>query len=146
MAYLKLEDYTAMYGVIEGTLFSRFSFEAEKIIDNHTTTLDGVKKLRVAFPTDPYSVECITHCMGILVYMMSEMFVADNTETKKIASVSSGSESISYVTGDSLIDKMRTDIGERDKAFASLVKEYLSGVTDENGVPLLYRGAYPIEL
>ena len=144
MAYITYDEYLTLYGEIEQTSFARFSFEAEKVIDNHTTTLDNVKKLRVAFPEDEYSVNCIRHCMAGLIYMMNEIEKANND--RQVASISSGSESVSYVTSDTLIDNMKNNVAERNRNFAKLVKEYLSGVTDLNGVNLLFRGVYPIRM
>ena len=64
---------------------------------------------------------------------------------KVVSSVSAGNESISYAVGSSgsSVDKAITDISERNKLISSVVRECLSGISDANGVNLLYMGVYP---
>lgn len=69
-------------------------------------------------------------------------------QSKLVASVSSGSESISYATSssgakNSLIGAVLTDKAAQEKLYADTFSEYLSGVLDANGVNLLFMGAYP---
>lgn len=63
---------------------------------------------------------------------------------KQITSVSSGSESISYSTGQNtsngLVGAVLKNSAARKKLKYDTVKQYLSGVSDEEGVPLLYAG------
>ena len=61
-----------------------------------------------------------------------------------ISSVSAGNESISYSVGNAtMIDKALSDPTVKEKLFRDTIREGLSGVTDANGVNLLYMGVYP---
>ena len=75
---------------------------------------------------------------------------ADGTvRSRVISSVSSGSESVSYATGSAArsgttaIDAAVSDPGARARLLDDIVRRYLSGVKDANGVNLLYMGRYP---
>ena len=50
--YITYSEYTALYDPIEERDFNRLVFQACQAVDNLTTGVDGVKKLRVAFPAD----------------------------------------------------------------------------------------------
>lgn len=158
--YITFDQYSTLYDPMEEKLFNRLAFDAERMIDNHTTGIDGVKKLRVAVPTDEYSVAAVMHCAGSLVNFLYQIHEAEQvlnaargyTETenglqrKIISRIESGSESISYSEtklSNSSIDAAVADKTVRDKVVASTIREYLSGVTDANGVNLLYMGRYP---
>lgn len=142
---------------------SRFAWEADRLIDRHTTGLDNVRKLRVAFPTDEYDVECVQRCECALVYILhrfevTEKLAASNAESTGravsggvIKSVSSGSESIEYATDSesasgTAIDAAAKDTAKRAALIARTVRDYLSGAQDVNGVNLLYMGVYPYVL
>lgn len=154
MAYFTIDDYKAVYGSIDEKAFSRLSFDACRKLDNFTTGADGVKKLRLAFPTDEQDAEAVKRCGCHLVYLMLQMEAAEQsmgyevTENglrgKVISSVSAGNESVSYSTGNAtMIDKALSNPVVKSKLFWDTVREYLSGVSDANGVNLLYMGVYP---
>ena len=158
--YITFEQFCTLYDPIEEILFNRLSFDAERLMDNHTTGVDGIKKLRAAFPTDEYAVAAVMHCAGSIVNLLNQIYKAEQaaekgrgyTETaqglqrKIISRVEAGNEAISYSETkltNSSIDAAVADKSVRDALIASTIKEYLSGVTDANGVGLLYMGSYP---
>jgi len=164
MQYSKYEDYQELYkdGIDEQD-FNRLLFVAEKKIDNYTTCVNGVKKLKVAFPMDDESVEAISRCACDIVHTMWSVEEAEKSanesstlvegpngvfHSKVAASVNSGSESISYATTKStatLVDVVLTDKKAQEQLYRDSVETYLRGVLDDNGVPLLFRGTYPTE-
>lgn len=158
--YITYEQYGTLYDQIEEKQFNRLEFDAERMIDNYTTGPDGVKKLRFAFPTEGDAMEAVMHCAGNIVNLLHQIHEAENaaaigrgyTETEQglqrkiISRVESGSEAISYSEtklSNSSIDAAVADKTVRDKMIATTIREYLSGVTDANGVNLLYMGPYP---
>ena len=154
MAYFDIDFYRQNYGDIDEAAFNRLSFDTCRKLDNHTTGVDGVKKLRHAFPIDEDDIEAVKRCGCKLVYLMTQMEAAEQsmgyeaTENgirgKVISSVSAGNESISYSTGNAtMIDKALSDPAVKEKLFRDTIREYLSGVADANGVNLLYMGVYP---
>lgn len=159
--YITYEQYETLYDQIEETQFNRLEFYAERMIDNFTTGPDGVKKLRFAFPTEKNAMESVMHCAGNIVNLLHQIHEAETaaamgrgyTETEQglqrkiISRVESGSEAISYSEtklSNSSIDAAAADKTVRDKMIATTIREYLSGVTDANGVNLLYMGPYPV--
>lgn len=156
MSYIDFEQYINLYGPIPEADFYRLSWEASRKIDVATTGVDGVKKLHVAFPTDENDAEAVKRCAGALIDALYRIKQAGNiasgyVETanglhgKVISSVSAGNESISYAVGSAttMYDKALADKSEQDKLISDIVRDYLSGVTDANGVNLLFMGVYP---
>lgn len=162
MSYITYDYYVSIYGseLITSEEFNNIAWQAERFIDKHTTGVDGVKKLRVAFPADEYDKECVRRCAAQLVNFMGQINAAEKrandvrelekTATgmhgKVISSISSGNESITFATGTqsaTFVDNALTDNALRNAALADIVRENLSGVTDANGVNLLYMGVYP---
>lgn len=164
MAYIDRAYYTALYGDIPESDFNRLSWEACRALDNHTTGVDGVKKLATAFPTDEYQAEAVKRCACKLVSLLHQIETAEKAaaegrgyqETanglrgKVIASITSGAESVSYATGSrsekaatTVIDKAAADQAEKNRLIRETVRAYLSGIGDANGVRLLYMGVYP---
>lgn len=158
--YITFEQYGTLYDQMDEKMFNRLLFDAERMIDNHTTGIDGAKKLRFAFPTERYAVETVMHCAGNIVNLLHQINEAEQavtaargyTETEQglqrkiISRVESGSEAISYSEtklSNSSIDAAAADKSVRDKMISTTIREYLSGVTDANGVNLLYMGPYP---
>lgn len=162
MTYVDFEYYKTLYGnkSIPEADFNRLSWDASKKIERYTTGADGVKKLHVAFPTDD-GAESVKRCVCALIDLMSNINQAEQNlrsasgfiqkedgtvQGKIVTSVSAGNESISYSTKTSnttLIDQAVSDMKAREQLFADTIREYLCGVTDSNGVNLLYMGAYP---
>ena len=162
MPYVDYKYYKALYSTaIPEEDFNRLSWDACKLADNATTGIDGVKKLRTAFPTDEDDAEAVKRCICKLIdtaYRLEQAEAAareaqgyiqrsDGTVVKKtVTSVTAGAESISYATGGSAetaFSKALSDETEKDRMLKRIVEKYLSGVPDANGVNLLYMGEYP---
>ena len=158
MNYATYSDYIALYGDgISTATFDRLLWDASRVMDDHTTGLDHLPKLRTYFPTDSYDAESIKRCACELVALMYRVEEAEKASSgyvvredgtavgKRVASVSSGSESISYATSGnvSAVDAAVTDLGARRSLFLDTVRKYLSGCKDANGVNLLFMGVYP---
>lgn len=164
MAYIDKDYYTRLYGEIDEADFSRFSWEASRLIDVMTTGIDGVRKLKVAFPVDEDDAETVRRCVSKLVQVLQTIYKAETAaaqslgyvqsenglQGKIIASMSAGGESISYSTSGSdmqtVIGQAIADKNARDELLQNTVHDYLSGVADANGVNLLYMGRYPLRL
>ena len=156
MAYVTFEYFNGIYPEeLTEAEFNRLEWEARRIIDAHTTGVDNVRKLRVAFPIDEDDAEAVKRCMCKLIKLMCDIEAAeksrglvqrsDGTVTSGlVSSVSSGAESISYATsGGTSIDAAVGDIAERNRLYSQTVRQGLSGVMDANGINLLYMGRYP---
>lgn len=169
MAYIDYEFYKVLYGdkSIPESDFNRLLWECEKRVDNLTTGVDSVKKLKIAFPTDEDDAEAVKRCICKLIEIAAQIeksteafaeasgYIADEStgaiRGKVVASKSSGSESISYVSSASgststLIDKALSDKDVQDRLYNDTIMEYLSVVPDANGVNLLFAGPYPERL
>lgn len=169
MAYATLAEYAKLYGdeTLDEAGFSRLVWEAEQLMDTATTGVDGVRKLRRAFPADEHDAEAVRRCACALVDVLRQIGEAaesirkaqalvDNADgtvqSRLVASRSSGSESISYATGSAAraggtaIDAAVSDQTARARLLEDTVRRYLSGVPDANGVNLLFLGRYPVKL
>ncbi len=156
MAYVSFDFFTGLYGeTVTETAFKNHEWEARRILDAHTTGIDNVRKLRVAFPVDEDDAEMVRRCMCRLIKLMLDIEAAEKSRgaaqrpdgsyaSGPVSSVSSGTESISYASsGGTSIDAAVSDISARNALYSKTVRQYLSGVTDANGVNLLYMGVYP---
>lgn len=159
--YIKMDEYTELYDAMDKKTFNHIAFEACRIMDDHTTGIDGVKKLQQYFPVNEYDALAVKHCAAKLVNILYQIQVAEKaaamgrgyTDTEQglqrkiISRVESGSEAISYSeikTDNTAIDLAAANTSERFKLLASVIRESLSGVTDANGINLLYMGPYPM--
>lgn len=162
MAYIDYKFYTSLYAdpSFTETDFNRLCWDACRKLDMETTGIDGVKKLKTAFPVDEDDAEAVKRCACKLVNLMHQIEEAERSvssgrgyvetenglQRKIVSRVESGSESISYMEsqgGTMLIDKAVSDKSVQDKLLRDTIREYLSGVRDANGVNLLYMGVYP---
>lgn len=158
--YITFEDYTKFYDPIDERLFNRLAFDACRYVDIHTTGIDNVKKLKLHFPTDEDDAQAVKNCAAKVVNLLAQIQEAEKavamgrgyTETanglqrKIVSRVEAGNEAISYMesnAGTSVIDKAVSDQSVRNKLVADIIREGLSGITDANGVNLLYMGSYP---
>lgn len=165
MSYAAFAEYAELYPNGAGADdYARLSWEADRIIDRHTTGLDNVRKLQVAMPTDEYSLAAVKHCACALANLLYQIETVENSAVsaagsvtrsdglvvgKQVASMSSGSESISYSVSTAATTTVGAAVAseeEREKLFTATVRKYLSGVTDANGMNLLYMGVYPLVL
>ena len=161
--YVDYEFYKKLYGsdAVSESEFNRFSWDASKKIEHYTIGADGINKLKVAYPTDEEGQESVKRCVCALIDLMSNIKQAEHNlrsvtgfiqkedgtvQGKVVTSVSAGNESISYsakTNNTSPVDEAVSDRKTREQLFADTIREYLSGVTDANGVNLLYMGTYP---
>ena len=160
MLYADYQYFTNLYGsdVPEQT-FNRLIWKASKILDHMTTGVDGYKKLEHAYPINPDDDEAVKRCACELVQFAYEVeeankalgYVtnADGTvNSRMVASRSSGSESINYTTGGNVVEKTTIvaaagDDDVRREMQYTIIRQYLDGVKDANGVNILYLGRYP---
>lgn len=162
MAYIDYEYYKSLYGEenISEIDFNRVLWSAEREVDKATTGIDGVKKLKVAFPLEDDG-EIVKRCVVELVSFLCKLEEAERNanslyqlterndgtmQGKVISSVSAGNESISYAVGksaDTSISNAIKDLQSRDMAVYQFIASRLSGVSDANGVNLLFAGRYP---
>ena len=164
MAYVSYEYYTNLYEKpeIDQKTFERVLWNAEKKLDMHTSGVDGVRKLKIAFPVVEEDAEAVKRCVIELVELMHKIETAErNAEMSKgyveredvsmhgkvISSLSAGNETINFATGNNvamtLMDNLVLDKSAQERLFEFTINEYLSGVLDANGVNLLYMGRYP---
>lgn len=156
--YITYDEYAGLYGPVEN--FNRLAADACRMMDKHTSGIDNVKKLKQFFPTDEDEAQTVKHCAAKLINLLAQIEEAEKSvsmgrgytqteqglQRKIISRVESGNEAISYMesnAGNSVIDKAVSDKSARDALIRDTIREYLSGVTDSNGVNLLYMGAYP---
>lgn len=144
--YVDYEFYQTLYGTtVDETVFNRLIWNAEKLVKNAVTGVDGRCKLDFAFPDVAYDAEAVKRCECALVDIMAKI---DKAETeaegnKTIKSRTAGNESISYDTEGGLIGKVLSDKSAQARLYADTINEYLRGTKDKNGVNLLFGGAYP---
>lgn len=161
--YVDYEYYKTLYGekAIPEADFNRLSWDAEREIDKATSGVDGVKKLKLAFPVDEYDVEAVKRCVCALVDFLYQVENAERNansvsalteradgslQGKVVSSVSAGNESISYAVGksaDTAIGTAVKSVGDREQMIYQLITSRLSGIPDANGVNLLFAGRYP---
>ena len=163
MGYITYNYYVQLYGSeqLSSNDFNIVSLQVFRIMDKYTTGIDGVKKLRIAFPTDEYDAETVKQCAARLVNIAAQLATAEKaannryTQTanglqgKVIASISAGNESITYATNSTattVVEKAAVDKNEQNRLYRDTIRDYLSGVTDANGVNLLYMGRYPFDV
>lgn len=164
--YAEFDTFKSLYGdnALAEKDYNRLAWEACRLIDNLTSGVDGIKKLRIAFPADENDAEAIRRCVCKLVDIANQIETMEKASnaargfveredgtmiSKKITSVSSGSESIHYASdtaAGSAISVAASDVSARNALYASTIREYLSGAKDANGVNLLYMGRYPYVL
>lgn len=152
--YITIDDYLKLYDPIDAKVFNRLAADACRMIDYHTTGVDGVKKLKWAFPTDADDSTSVKNCTAKLVNLLYRVEEAEKMSGvvttdqgmrgKLVSSVSAGNESISYSAGpSSVIEKAAADPASKNALVADTIRQSLSGIRDAYGVLLLYMGPYP---
>ena len=123
MTYLTYEEYTEIGGTLDLTAFNRNIDRACGVIDNAThNRIEHMAEV-------PQRAKAL--CRDLVEYLVRN----DTTEiavTSRSQSAGGVSESESYATKNA--DDMYGDI-------QNMIYDYLLNVTDDNGTPLLYRGA-----
>lgn len=144
--YVDYAFYKTLYGTtVDEKVFNRLIWNAEKLVKNAVTGVDGRCKLDFAFPDVAYDAEAVKRCECALVDIMAKIEKAETEAegNKTVKSVSAGNESISYDTGSGLIGKVLSNKSAQARLYADTINEYLRGTKDKNGVNLLFGGAYP---
>lgn len=118
MAYLTFTEYTDMGGVLSEPAFNRYEFMAEKEIDRETF---GRIKTLISIPK----------AVKMLVYELVQINAKSDVSEDRVTSESVGSWSKTYAD---------VKANEIKSLKMNLITDYLSEETDENGIPLLYRG------
>lgn len=148
--YIDYEFYSSMFNTVPESEFPRFCAAAQRKLDNYTTGIDGFRKLKYAFPTDEIDAMTVKLCMAELMndlYTVDQIRRASVVSTESgvhsnvITSVSAGNESVHYASLD--INSSHQADQARENMHYILVRNHLSGISDANGVNLLYMGAYP---
>ena len=161
MLYADYQYFTELYGSdVPEQIFNRLIWAASKILDHMTTGVDGYKKLENAYPVNPDDSEAIKRCVCELVQFAYEIEeskkalgyvtnVDGTVNSRMVSSRSSGAESISYAAGGNAVGKTAAAsaaVGDDDlrrNMQVAIVRQYLDGVKDANGVNILYLGGYP---
>lgn len=164
MAYVDYEYYKSLYGeekAIPETDFNRLLWDAEREIDKATSGVDNVRKLKVAFPVNEEDAETVKRCVCALVEFLKQIEDAERNansvgqyteradgslQGNVVSSVSAGNETISYAVGksdDTAISNAIKDLHSKDVAVYQFITSRLSGVSDANGINLLFGGRYP---
>lgn len=159
--YVTAERFAQLYPSAPSDAYTRFAWDAQRYIDNATMTVDGVKKLQYAFPTDEDDAEAVQRCMCAVINALAEVDAARTAvnaaggyvETESgyrsanVKSISAGGESITYgsdSSSESDVAKAARSNGELKTYVLSIIENYLRGTRDDNGVNLLYGGRYPV--
>ena len=122
MQYLTYEEYIEIGGVLEPAAFDRYSIRAFSRVKQEThNRIDTMKSV-------PIEVKHL--CRDVIEYMHNNL---NQKKPLTGASQSQGgaSESESYAT---------KTYEDNEKDIDGLIYDYLSGVNNDNNVPLLYRG------
>ena len=123
MQYLDYQEYVSIGGICDATAFARFSDRTFGIVDNATHS-------RIEYMAEvPQRVKAL--CRDLVEYLARN----DTTEiavTSRSQSAGGVSESESYAV--KTADDVYGDV-------QNMIYDYLLNVTDDNGTPLLYRGA-----
>lgn len=156
MAYIDYEYYQSLYGEekLSETEFNRLLWDAEREINKATSGCDGVKKLKIAFPTDEEDAEVVKRCSAELVSFIYTLNKAHNgivssdgtVNSNIVTSKSAGNESIAYANVENSISTALKSVKDREKIIYQFISSKLSGVSDANGVKLLFAGRYPYEV
>ena len=154
MSYLTYQEYRQLYtgqDAIKADAFPFLERQAERYIDRLTLTVDNVKKLKVAFPTDEDDVNAVKDCVIEVMKALDNINAAEGANADSIrsgrggliASASSGSESVTYAVAGSDLVNAALDSNRKDAYLYKIIKNNLAGAQDANGVNLLYGGRYP---
>lgn len=154
MGYITFSEYNTLYTALSPSEFEAMSFKADRILAVNTVGVDGFDKLKDATPTDEDTLTALKYCAAEIINTLHQIATiekagamvsrADGTMAPAVvASVSSGSESITYSTATTAVSAAVSDFKARTALFSGIVRNYLSGLKDANGVNLLYMGAYP---
>lgn len=144
MAYADYEFYKNEYygDTIAESDFPKWADRASRQIDVFT-----FRRLLSAYPPDEYTDKQIKLCMCELAEKMMETdkylrasALNEEGHASVVKSVSAGSESITYATGETVYASVIKDERSRTAFYRVTLTEYLNGLKDANGICLLYAG------
>lgn len=123
MTYLSYNEYKGYGGTASNTEFASLEFRARKRIDRLTAS--RVQSMREV-------PEAVKLCMMSLIGIDSKAGVEVQANNPVVTSFNTDGYSETY--GKAL------GVEDADKAMSASIRSMLYGETDDNGVPLLYRG------
>ena len=123
MTYLSYNEYKGYGGTASNTEFVALEFRARKRIDRLTAS--RVQNMREV-------PEAVKLCMMSLIGIDSKAGVEAQANNPVVTSFNTDGYSETY--GKAL------SVEDADKAMSASIRSMLYGETDDNGVPLLYRG------
>ena len=154
--YATYNEYLSLYPEISEQDFNRLGYDASREMDYQTTGVDGVAKLKSFFPTDADDAEAVKRCCCAMVnslYNVEQIQNASGVVMREdgtyagrgVSSLHSGSESITFLSGStaSVYTKAASDEVQKANMIDAVVRRYLAGAKDSNGVNLLFMGVYP---
>lgn len=124
MQYLTYEEYGD--DTLQDEEFAALEFKARKKIDFWTDC--RVQKMAEV-------PEAVKHCMASLMRLEQRLGVDAQAANPVVASFNTDGYSESYGSASE-------QAAAADAAAAKAIRQWLYGETDDNGVPLLYRGVY----
>ncbi len=144
---MEYAEYTALYpgeGPEEES-FDRFQWLARHVMDRACTGADGVRKLTAYPPTETCAAEAVRRCEAALIRRLwrdeRQEGLMDRPDGsvagRVVTSLAAGSEKITYA------QPAATPGLDAEAALWGQIRQFLEGVSDANGVPLLYMGPYP---
>ena len=155
MAYVDYEYYKTLYGekALAEADFTRLLWDAEREIDKATSGVDNVRLLKVAFPVNEEDAESIKRCVCALIEFLSNLETVEKSSAMVqgsdgtmrggiVKSVSAGNESITYETSGTISNAIKS-VRDRDVTVYAFIASRLHGISDANGVNLLFGGRYP---
>lgn len=162
MAYADYDFYTQKY---HGKLLSFEEFLEYEDKASDWIDIPTFSRLHDGMPEDMFSLSKIRKCVCAIAESLYKFQRADDLagmsmssdtvgniakiEGKAVKSISSGSESVTYITPLELINgakgcsaaySVAGDERSRDRYLVDIANKYLIGITDSNGIPLLYAG------
>ena len=148
MGYADYDFYkTEYYGdLLTPEEFNRWNERASRWLDAETD-----RRLISAYPSDEYTDTQIKLCICELAEKMMETqrylsasAINQTTGTSgMVKSMSAGSESITYATGETVYASVIKDERSKHGFFYATVANYLNGLEDAKGICLLYKGMEP---
>lgn len=148
MGYADYDFYkTEYYGdLLTPEEFNRWNERASRWLDAETD-----RRLISAYPDDEYTDKQIKLCICELAekmmetqrYLSASAISASTGTSGMVKSISAGSESITYATGETVYASVIKDERSKHGFFYATVASYLNGLEDAKGICLLYRGMEP---
>ena len=145
MRYLTFEEYSNIGGVLDLTAFSRYIDRACGAIDNATFGRLKSSKIEEGFTVEfdarygKNTIDIPLEDVFANVSIQVKALCRDLVEyfAKMPSQISSHSQSAGGVSESYSV----LSDADRQKEIDSLIKDYLMNLTDNNGTPLLYKGA-----